>query len=313
MVRNAWGPVVVGVDASPESARAAIAGWGIAERTKVECRLVHGTSEAWAVPIPPNDASIDPAELNRVAVESAKLLIVQALAPSVPTEALRTLDVRTGRAAVVIRDVADELGAGLIVLGGKHHSALRRWVVGSTAHSIVRTVDVPVLVTTDRPFPPRRIMVAVDLSSAAAPAIHMGERFAAMFDASLEVLHVVEPVPVAAEVPLPFYDEECYARSKEHLERHVWPLVERPGTALEIRRGTASEALASEAAARGTDLLIVGSHGKGWVDRILIGSVTERLLSALPTALLVVPVIGTTAGNRRARTQRAARPRAAEV
>jgi universal stress protein family protein len=35
--------------------------------------------------------------------------------------------------------------------------------------------------------------------------------------------------------------------------------------------------------------VVVGSHGKGWVERLLIGSVTERLLNQLPSSLLVVP------------------------
>jgi hypothetical protein len=33
----------------------------------------------------------------------------------------------------------------------------------------------------------------------------------------------------------------------------------------------------------------MGSHGKGWIDRLLLGSVTERALNELPTSLLVVP------------------------
>jgi nucleotide-binding universal stress UspA family protein len=41
-----------------------------------------------------------------------------------------------------------------------------------------------------------------------------------------------------------------------------------------------------------SDLVIVGSHGKGWVDRLLIGSVTEQILSALPASVLVIPVAG---------------------
>jgi len=38
------------------------------------------------------------------------------------------------------------------------------------------------------------------------------------------------------------------------------------------------------------DLVIVGSHGKGWVDRVLLGSTTERLLNKLPCPVLVIPV-----------------------
>ena len=39
----------------------------------------------------------------------------------------------------------------------------------------------------------------------------------------------------------------------------------------------------------GADLVVLGSHGKGWVDRMLLGSTTERLLSHLPTSMLVIP------------------------
>src|SRR5207244_9160649 len=39
------------------------------------------------------------------------------------------------------------------------------------------------------------------------------------------------------------------------------------------------------------DLLVMGSHGKGWATRVLVGSVTERLLNHLPTSLVVVPVV----------------------
>ncbi len=44
-----------------------------------------------------------------------------------------------------------------------------------------------------------------------------------------------------------------------------------------------------EAAEWPADLLVVGSHGKGWGTRMLVGSVTEQLISYLPTSLLVVP------------------------
>ena len=57
-----------------------------------------------------------------------------------------------------------------------------------------------------------------------------------------------------------------------------------------IRRGRADEEIAEEAAVWRADLLVVGSHGKGWIDRLLIGSTTERLLNRLPTSLLVVPI-----------------------
>jgi nucleotide-binding universal stress UspA family protein len=106
------------------------------------------------------------------------------------------------------------------------------------------------------------------------------------------VLHVVEPIPVIPDTPLHLNDEELFDRTLDHLERYVWPLINLPEAVPLVRRGVAADVIAAEARTDDADLVILGSHGKGWVDRILIGSVTERLLSALPTSLLVVPVAG---------------------
>jgi nucleotide-binding universal stress UspA family protein len=51
----------------------------------------------------------------------------------------------------------------------------------------------------------------------------------------------------------------------------------------------AVDAILRETAESQADLLVVGSHGKGWAQRWLVGSVTEQLLNHRPTALLVVP------------------------
>ena len=50
-----------------------------------------------------------------------------------------------------------------------------------------------------------------------------------------------------------------------------------------------AETIAQEATNWNADLIVVGSHGKGWVDRLLMGSTTERLLTFLPASVLVVP------------------------
>ena len=57
-----------------------------------------------------------------------------------------------------------------------------------------------------------------------------------------------------------------------------------------MRRGRAAAAITSEVRQWNADLVVMGSHGKGWVDRLLIGSTSERLLNVLPTSMLVVPV-----------------------
>src|SRR5204863_381145 len=74
------------------------------------------------------------------------------------------------------------------------------------------------------------------------------------------------------------------------LERDVWPLVKTPGVEKLVRHGHVVETLLREAADWKADVLVVGSHGKGWAQRVLLGSVTERLINQLPASLLVAPV-----------------------
>src|SRR5512134_14570 len=288
---GSWRPVVVGVDASPAAAYAVGAGREVAQAAGVELHLVHATPEAWTVPPAPHTFAVDPDGLNERARDAARAALVQALGGAVPADELEGLTVKSGRPAVVLRDAARDLDAGLVVLGGKHHSLIGRWVVGSTAHSLTRLLDVPLLIcVAARPI--KRLLVGVDLSDAAGPTIHTAERFAELLGASLRVLHVVEPVPVIPDAPLQLNDEELFDRTLEHLERYVWPLVSLRDTVTTVRRGPAAEAIAREAADDDSDLVIIGSHGKGWVDRLLIGSVTEQILSSLPTSVLVIPVAG---------------------
>lgn len=296
---STWKPIVVGVDETPASTDAVVAAWTIASQAGVACRLVHATPEPWPVPTAPHHFAFTPADLDRFTMEGARSRIEAAMRDRVPDPALRTLDVRIGRPPVVIRHAAAELDAELVVVGGKHHSVLGRWVGGSTAHALSRTLDVPMLVTAGATSHIKRVMAAVDLSDAARTVINQAERYAGLFNAQLDVVHLVEPAPVGTEIPLTLYETESYERSREHCEQYVWPLVTYPQAETSILRGLAAPTLAREIQQRGVDLLVVGSHGKGWVDRILLGSTTERLLHTLPATVLVIPVVGPTSSRRR--------------
>src|SRR6266568_1313410 len=133
-------------------------------------------------------------------------------------------------------------------------------------------------------------MAAVDLSGAARRTLRVAERYAALFGAELRALSVFEPLPVIPEVTPSYDPTEYYAMSEELLHRDIWPAIRMKGVEKVVRYGTAVDALLRETAAWQTDLLVVGSHGKGWATRVLVGSVTERLLNHLPTSLIVVPV-----------------------
>ena len=285
----AWGPIVVGVDASLAAVGAADLGERIAQLAGVRCELVHAVRDAWAplVAVNPDPQVV---EMQNLQLAVARETINRTLqgAP-IRNRQLQDLSVFFGPPAAVLQEVTRERGPGLLVLGGKHHSALERWLGGSTSLHVVRTSEVPVLITAGNPTALRRILVAADLSKAAGPTVALAERFARLVGAQLRVLTVFEPLPDLPGIP-PTDPTEYYALAQETLERDVWPLVKTPRVERIVRHGMVVETLLREASDWQADVLVVGSHGKGWAQRVLLGSVTERLINHLPTSLLVAPV-----------------------
>ncbi len=297
-----WKPVIVGVDATPAAAGAAAFGCHLATVTQTRCHLVHATRDAWTL-YAAMEAPQAVADFNTALIDQGRHQVSDALRGGVPAATLGELEVRSGPPAEVIERVADERDAGVIVLGGKAHSPLGRWFGGSTSLNVARTAAVPVLTTVGAPRTLRRVLVAVDLSAAAGPTLAVAQAYAEAFGAKLRAVSVFEPLPVVPEAAPLLSPDEYYALLQEMLERDVWSRLALPGADRAIRYGTAVEALLREVTEWKADLLVLGSHGKGWAERVLIGSVTEKLLNHLPTSVLVVPV----AAAARRETARAAR------
>lgn len=283
-----WGPIVVGVDVSPAAKGAAVIGERIARLASVPCHVVHALRDAWA---PLVAVSVDPqvVDMQQLQLAVARHQINELLGTDVSDQVRQKLDVFFGPAAVVLQQVMRDERPGLMVLGGKHHSVLERWLGGSTSLHVVRAAEVPVLITAGTPTAFRRVLAAADLSKAAGPTLGLAERFAKLVGAQLRVLTVFEPLPDLPGIP-PMDPIEYFALAQETLEREIWPLVKTPGAEKLVRHGTVVDTLLREAAEWKADVLVVGSHGKGWAQRVLLGSVTERLINQLPTSLLVAPV-----------------------
>ncbi len=283
-----WKPIVAGVDASSEAAAAAAFAWQIAERAGTACQLVHATRDAWAA-LTAADLPERLGELDFFLLQQAREQVARSLGLKVPADLVSALKVVNGKPPIVLNDVAVQAGAELIVLGGKHHSTLGRWLGGSTSHDMVRAASVPVLVTVGEPQTIRRVLVSVDLSPAAKPTLRLAERFAGLWGAQLRAISVLEPLPVVPEAP-PVDMQEYYTMWEEMLKRDVWPLLRATDSQTLVRHGNVIETLLREAHDWEADLLVVGSHGKNLAQRMLLGSVTEQLLNHLPTSILIEPI-----------------------
>lgn len=261
--------------------------WNLAQAAKAECYLVHASNQAADIPIWV-EPIVDVDELERNLTSATRARLEEHLTGNVPFEALGHLEVRLGKPKWVLARVAKERDAGLIVLGGKQGSGRR--LGGSTAFHVVQSVDVPTLITIPSTTDPKRVMAVVDLSHATAPTVEAAQQMAEFLGAKLKVIHVVEPMPDIPSYTIDLPEDQNIKRAEEHFERTVRPLIKSEAVETAVLSGPTEKMIARHAENWGADIVVVGSHGKGWVERILLGSTTQKLIREMPASLLVVPV-----------------------
>jgi nucleotide-binding universal stress UspA family protein len=137
------------------------------------------------------------------------------------------------------------------------------------------------------------IVCPIDFSDTSARALAYAVAFAAWYDASLTVLHVATTfdkpsVPVADGTTSP------YPGSRDDLLARVERAIDRAGgTALRVRplvqEGVATELIVQCGRALKTDLLVMGTHGLTGFHRLLLGSVTEKVVRTAVCPVLTVP------------------------
>lgn len=279
-------PIVVGVDGSPEATQAAVTAWRMAVALGVPLELVYAIPDVWGSAVMAHVPM--PSDVNDRLVHDAHEQMTAQLRTALPAAALAGLRVVQGRPEAALMQAAAT--ARLLVLGGKHHGALARHLGGSTAHFLIRAVDVPVLVTARPTWPLQRVLAAVDLSFAAEATLTAARDLARVSDARVRVLHVIEPLPVPRFLAPDFNMDVLAQRAVEEFHRCTADLADVAVADRVTRRGLAAEMIAAEVADWQADVVVMATQGRGWFDRWLIGSVTQAVLTRLPASILVVPV-----------------------
>jgi nucleotide-binding universal stress UspA family protein len=138
------------------------------------------------------------------------------------------------------------------------------------------------------------VLVATDFSDASEPALVYGREFARTFGAALHVLHVVEnPMlwtgPEAAGVDFARLQAELEASAQNTLNRIVTAEDRQQLKAIPVvRTGSAAIEIAGYAKAEGIDMILIGTHGRGIVRQLLMGSVAEKVVRIAPCPVLTV-------------------------
>ena len=135
----------------------------------------------------------------------------------------------------------------------------------------------------------KKVLAAVDGSEASMHAVRKALEIADRMGAEVTLAHVVPHVFVPAEVPFDAgrFAEEAL-RAGETLLTQASAEVGRPAIARVCLRGSPGEAIAELAESGSYDLVVVGSKGRGAVSRMLVGSITDRLVHICKRPVLVV-------------------------
>ncbi len=137
----------------------------------------------------------------------------------------------------------------------------------------------------------RRILIAVDGSPLSAHAADVGIELARSLGSNLALIHVVDPAPyVASESGIPATDIIAVAEqngSRLLAEYRARATLQAPPMEF-VRVGTPAAEIVDAATEWHADLIVIGSHGRGGVSRLLLGSVAEGVMRHAPCPVLVV-------------------------
>lgn len=279
--------IVAGIAQPAENDPALVAAAELARWTGARLHLV----QAFTVPpvFSPPELGYMPVEWGLQYAERIRARL-EATAHRLPGGESAVCHAVSGSPAPAILETAEREGADLLVVGAAAAGRLGGSFLGTTAQRVLRGAAAPVLVIR-RPLhrPLERVLLTTDLSELSAAVHEEGLATAtAVFGepAAIRSLLVLS-FPL---VPTPLPREVLDFAALETLETFLFARRRRAATVEPVvREGAPPEEIAAEAGEWPADLLIVGTHAKGWAARLVLGSVAEAALRDAPCNVLAVP------------------------
>ena len=140
-----------------------------------------------------------------------------------------------------------------------------------------------------------KLLVAVDLSESTQTIVEKVEEINKDYPAKVWILHNAEPEPDTLEFKVdPLAARETLAKKFHNEHRQIQEIANRlrkaglDATALLVH-GATVEAILKEASDLDVDMIVVGTHGRGAMYQLLVGSVSEGILHKSRYPVLVIP------------------------
>ena len=302
--------VLVPVDGSHFAEHALPYALGVARRTgaAIHLALVHVPTELVSPTYPLADAMEDRNAELREHDSTYMEGLVERLEPA-------GVEIRpsllSGRVGLTLTEFVEDEEIDLVVMTTHGRGGLQRAWLGSTADSLIRHCMIPILLVrpsdetreidadSDREI--GRVLAALDGSETSETALRDAFELGITDDASLVLVHALQP-PVAAASPylphtIQLTQDEMSAR-EEHMEGYLERLAEqdwlgdRP-TEVRVRVDYhPAPAILEVAEEEDVDLIALGTHGRGGLRRLILGSVADKVIRGTHRPVLVHRGVG---------------------
>jgi len=291
--------ILIATDFSEAAATARSQAVDIATRTRADVTLLHVVvpPETWDAIVGSIELGIDNKKLLEASVDGARTRLLE-MAQLLKDENLAVhTRVEIGHPDAVIPKLASALEADLVCVGSHGYDSSERLGLGSVAARVTRSAECDVLVARARSSAVggyRRILVPTDFSELAEAALERAVELIAP-DGTIDVAHWWHTSFSAHGYYASFETQVEYReRVAETVAAHGEQLVAKfrdRHAAIEFSSfaGSPSKLIPGYLQVEdGYDLVVMGSHGRRGIRRLLIGSVAEKVVQNAPCSVMVV-------------------------
>jgi len=205
-----------------------------------------------------------------------------------------------GPVAAAIAAYARSREADLVAITTRGRGGPARWILGSVADALVRTLTVPVLLVRAEEdpgesvvLPLRRVLVALDGSPESERAVEIAVRLLRNDQATFTLLHVAPPLhpllrTLANAEEVARDTEEQTHRAKAYLQEAVARCAGLGAITAAFRMDlNPARGIIAFAAEHSTDLIVLSTHGRGPIGRALLGSVADKVVRTATVPVLL--------------------------
>jgi nucleotide-binding universal stress UspA family protein len=236
---------------------------------------------------PYGETMVDPQELRNRVEQSALAQVTDILTRCQAVE--WELRIAIGHPAKEILQIVADGRAGLVVAATHTRSGLERLLLGSVSRKLMHNLSVPFLIVPGD-MPPEQlernidsVLIACDFSPDSAGAVRWGLAFTQAFGARLTLATVIEPSQLDQLLKLdPQKEHGLAANFQDELHRKLREIMPEPHRDQPfesvVLAGRPHEEINKYAILNHVDLIVMGVHGRGLIESLMVGSTTDRLI-----------------------------------